>query len=192
MILFTMTTRCLKSSSSRVSFPPGIRRVRTSSARMKAATSSSRKASISFSLSPHTTPPSIKPERRRTVLVADDDISIHLLAEAALTRDYDVVTAEDGEECLAILRNSAPDIIVLDLNMPVLDGLTVLKTLRGDPRLTHLPVLVLTASGDESSTRAAFEAGATDYLTKPFTIPQLTTRVTTCFAHTVAPSLAKA
>jgi DNA-binding response OmpR family regulator len=67
--------------------------------------------------------------------------------------------------------------------MPNMDGLTVLKKLRTELKLKDLPILVLTASGDESSTRTAFEAGATDYLTKPFTIPQLTTRVTTCFAR---------
>jgi CheY-like chemotaxis protein/phosphoribosyl 1,2-cyclic phosphodiesterase len=124
-----------------------------------------------------------RPAGRRTVLIVDDDLNIHLLAEAALTKDYNVLTAVDGEECLEAIRNSLPDMVVLDLNMPVMDGLSVLKQLRQDMNLSSLPVLVLTASGDEESTRAAFEAGATDYLTKPFTIPQLTTRVTTCFAR---------
>jgi phosphoribosyl 1,2-cyclic phosphodiesterase/CheY-like chemotaxis protein len=107
---------------------------------------------------------------RRTVLVVDDDENIHLLAEAALSKDYTVITAADGEECLRVVQENMPDMVVLDLNMPRMDGLTV---------------LVLTASGDEGNTRAAFEAGATDYLTKPFTIPQLMTRVTTCFARAV-------
>ena len=128
---------------------------------------------------------SARPGGRLSVLVVDDDGNVHLLAEAALGRDYTVLTAEDGEEALAMVESSRPDMVVLDLNMPVLDGLTVLKRLRANPVLSGLPVLVLTASGDESSTRAAFEAGATDYLTKPFTIPQLTTRVTTCFARMV-------
>src|ERR1700712_2581129 len=123
------------------------------------------------------------PEGRRTVLVVDDDMNIHLLAEAALSRDYNVLIAEDGEECLKMVGDSVPDMIVLDLNMPKMDGLTVLKKLREDLKLANLPVLVLTASGDEQSTRGAFEAGASDYLVKPFTIPQLTTRVTTCFAR---------
>jgi DNA-binding response OmpR family regulator len=73
--------------------------------------------------------------------------------------------------------------VVLDLNMPHVDGITVLKRLRSNPELARLPVLVLTVSGNESSTRAAFEAGATDFLSKPFSIPQLNTRVTTCFAR---------
>jgi two-component system phosphate regulon response regulator PhoB len=73
--------------------------------------------------------------------------------------------------------------IVLDLNMPVMDGLAVLRCLREEMNLRTLKVLVLTASGDEAHTRASFEAGASDYLTKPFTIPQLMTRVTTLFAR---------
>ena len=120
-----------------------------------------------------------------TVLVVDDDLNIHLLAETALAKDYNVVSAEDGQECLDVLSQSTPDIIVLDLTLPNMDGLTVLRRLRANPSSSELPVLVLTAAGDESSTRAAFEAGATDYLTKPFTIPQLTTRVTTCVARVI-------
>jgi CheY-like chemotaxis protein/phosphoribosyl 1,2-cyclic phosphodiesterase len=126
-----------------------------------------------------------KSEGRRTVLVVDDDENIHLLAEAALSKEYTVITAADGEECLRAVRDDMPDMVILDLNMPKMDGLTVLNRLRGEMNLPGLPVLVLTASGDESNTRAAFEAGATDYLTKPFTIPQLMTRVTTCFARAV-------
>ena len=126
--------------------------------------------------------------RRRTVLVADDDFNIHLLAEAALAKDYTLHAAEDGEECLEAIRNDIPDLIVLDLNMPNVDGLTVLKKIRTELNLPDLPVLVLTASGDESTTRSAFEAGATDYLTKPFTIPQLTTRVATCLARIANPA----
>jgi DNA-binding response OmpR family regulator len=118
-----------------------------------------------------------------SVLIVDDDPNIHLLVEAALAKDYEVLTAADGDEGLAKLERSHPDMIVLDLNMPHLGGMAVLKKLRADPKLTNLPVLVLTVSGNEASTRAAFEAGATDFLTKPFTIPQLNTRVATCFAR---------
>ncbi len=124
-----------------------------------------------------------RPERRLSVLIVDDDPNIHLLAEAALAKDYEVIAALDGVECLDLVQSSRPDMVVLDLNMPRLDGMAVLKTLRSDTHLSDLPVLVLTVSGNESSIREAFEAGATDYLTKPFTIPQLNTRVTTCFSR---------
>ena len=122
-------------------------------------------------------------KRRLTVLVVDDDPNIHLLAEAALAKEYEVLTAEDGEEGLQKLQSSHPDMVVLDVNMPNLGGMAFLERLRSDPSLSTIPVLMLTALGDETSTRAAFEAGASDYLMKPFTIPQLSTRVTTCFAR---------
>ncbi len=127
----------------------------------------------------------LRAEGRLTVLVVDDDPNIHMLAEMALEKDYTVVTAEDGEECMELVESANPDMVVLDLNMPKMDGFAVLRRLREAGRLERLPVLVLTASGDEAHTREAFEAGATDYLTKPFTIPQLTTRITACLARMV-------
>ncbi len=126
-----------------------------------------------------------RPEGRLQVLVVDDDPNIHMLAEMALERDYRVLTAEDGRECLELVESQSPDIVVLDLNMPRMDGFQVLARLREMGRLARLPVLVLTASGDEAHTREAFEAGAMDYLTKPFTIPQLTSRITACLARAV-------
>lgn len=124
-----------------------------------------------------------KPHRRLSVLIIDDDPNIHLLAEAALAKDYDVLSAEDGNEGLSEMRRKRPDMIVLDLNMPRMGGMEVLENLKLDLSLSDIPVLVLTVSGNESSTRAAFGAGATDFLTKPFTIPQLNTRVTTCLVR---------
>jgi DNA-binding response OmpR family regulator len=73
---------------------------------------------------------------------------------------------------------------VLDYMMDGMDGLTVVKTLRGRPETQALPVLMLTAMSDEASTRAGFDAGVTDYVTKPFSIPQLTARVRACLART--------
>jgi two-component system phosphate regulon response regulator PhoB len=76
-----------------------------------------------------------------------------------------------------------PDLVVLDYKMADMDGMAVVKTLRAKPETQHLPVLMLTAMTDEPSTRAGFEAGVTDYVTKPFSIPQLTARVRACLAR---------
>jgi DNA-binding response OmpR family regulator len=76
------------------------------------------------------------------------------------------------------------DLVVLDYKMAGMDGLTVLKTLRARAETQRLPVLMLTAKADEPTTRAAFEAGVTDYVTKPFSTPQLTARVRACLART--------
>jgi len=77
-----------------------------------------------------------------------------------------------------------PDLVVLDYKMKGMDGLAVMKTLRARPATQDLPVLMLTAMTDEPSTRAGFDAGVTDYVTKPFSIPQLTARVRACLART--------
>jgi two-component system, OmpR family, phosphate regulon response regulator PhoB len=77
-----------------------------------------------------------------------------------------------------------PDLVVLDYKMTGMDGLTVTKMLRANRETQRLPVLMLTAMTDEHSTRAGFDAGVTDYVTKPFSIPQLTSRVRACLART--------
>ena len=76
-----------------------------------------------------------------------------------------------------------PDLLVLDLLMPEQGGLDVLQVLRLNPATVSLPVVVLTAMDDEINTRAGFESGATDYVTKPFTIPQLAARVRACLTR---------
>ena len=82
-----------------------------------------------------------------------------------------------------------PDLVVLDYKMSGMDGLAVTKRLRAKPETLLLPVLMLTAMIDEPSTRAGFEAGVTDYVTKPFSIPQLTSRVRACLTRTQAPAM---
>jgi DNA-binding response OmpR family regulator len=77
-----------------------------------------------------------------------------------------------------------PDLLVLDLLMPEQGGLEVLQILRSQPATALLPVVVLTAMGDEINTRSGFALGATDYVTKPFSSPQLAARVRACFART--------
>jgi CheY-like chemotaxis protein len=118
------------------------------------------------------------------ILVVDDDPNLRLLVTATLTRDgHAVMEAGDGVQGLRVIEEAHPDLIILDYNMPNLDGVQVLQRLRSQTRTARVPVLMLTAQGDESSTRAGFDAGANDYLTKPFTMPQLSARVRACFAR---------
>lgn len=122
--------------------------------------------------------------RGRRILVVDDDPDIRALAHQALSQDgHTVIQASSGAEALASIEAHAPDLLVLDLLMPVQGGLEVLKILRSRPATARLPVVVLTAMDDEATTRAGFELGATDYLTKPFSIPQLAARVRACLAR---------
>ncbi|MES1257655.1 MAG: response regulator [Acidobacteriota bacterium] len=127
------------------------------------------------------------------VLVIDDDEDLRILARKALTRaGHRVLEASGGEEGLATMRRrglqgTMPDLIVLDLFMPAPDGFEVLKRLREGAETRAIPVLVLTGHGDEESARRSFDLGATDFLGKPFTPPQLDARVRSCFARAGQP-----
>jgi two-component system, OmpR family, KDP operon response regulator KdpE len=107
------------------------------------------------------------------VLVVDDEHSIRRAVGRALTaRGYDVRLATDGEEALSVAAAFQPDLVVLDLNLPALDGLSVCRQLRG---WSSVPILVLSVREDEADKVAALDLGADDYLTKPFGIDELLT-----------------
>jgi CheY-like chemotaxis protein/phosphoribosyl 1,2-cyclic phosphodiesterase len=119
------------------------------------------------------------------ILVVDDDPDIRALAKQALIQDgHSVIEAASGAEGLVLIESWAPDLLVLDLLMPEQGGLEVLRILRSRLPTLALPVVVLTAMDDEANIRAGFDLGATDYLTKPFSIPQLAARVRACLART--------
>ncbi|MDZ4729890.1 MAG: response regulator [Xanthomonadales bacterium] len=123
--------------------------------------------------------------RGRRILVVDDDPDIRALASLALTQDgHTMIEASNGPDALALIAEQMPDLLVLDLQMPEQGGLEVLKILRSKPDTAALPVVVLTAMDDEETIRAGFELGATDYVTKPFSIPQLAARVRACLQRT--------
>jgi CheY-like chemotaxis protein len=118
------------------------------------------------------------------ILVVDDNESHRNLAKQTLERwNFKVRLAEGGAEALRILQNLHPDLVLLDMMMPKPDGLDVLKALRAMPENANLPVILLTSSNDEATTHACFEAGATDFITKPYTLPQLIARVRACLAR---------
>jgi len=109
------------------------------------------------------------------VLVVDDEHSIRRAVGRALTaRGYDVQLATDGEEALSMAAAFQPDLVVLDLNLPALDGLSVCRQLRV---WSPVPILVLSVREDEADKVAALDLGADDYLTKPFGIDELLARV---------------
>jgi two-component system KDP operon response regulator KdpE len=123
--------------------------------------------------------------RKGRVLVVDDEEEIRRAVGRALSaRDYLVETAADGEEALAAARRFDPDLVVLDLNMPVLDGLAVCRQLR---TWSQVPVLVLSVREDEADKVAALDLGADDYLTKPFGTDELMARVRALLRRAGAP-----
>jgi DNA-binding response OmpR family regulator len=117
-------------------------------------------------------------ERRPLVLVADDDPDILSLVKLRLERSgYDVVSAGDGAQALQTARARTPDLALLDVMMPKLDGYEVTARLRQDEATRHLPIILLTARVQESDIARGVEAGADDYVKKPFSTHELRDRV---------------
>lgn len=113
-----------------------------------------------------------------TVLVVDDETDILELVAFNLERQqYKVLTAGDGISAVKMAREKIPDLIVLDVMLPGLDGFGVYRELRADPRTSGIPVLMLTAKGEINDRIAGLELGADDYVTKPFSPRELLLRV---------------
>ena len=112
------------------------------------------------------------------ILAVDDEEDILELVRYALTREgYDVIGVETGEACLKQARQKRPDLIVLDLMLPGIDGLDVCKALKADDHTHHIPIIMLTAKGEESDIVTGFNLGADDYITKPFSAKVLAARI---------------
>lgn len=112
---------------------------------------------------------------KEKILVVDDEASIRRILETRLSMiGYDVVTAADGEEALGIFQESTPDLVVLDVMMPKLDGYGVCQELRKE---TDVPIIMLTALGDVADRITGLELGADDYVVKPFSPKELEARI---------------
>ena len=117
-------------------------------------------------------------EPAKKVLLVDDEDSLRKVMKELLEREgYEVAEARDGVQALDQVDRMGPDIIVLDLNLPGLDGYGVLSHLRSRPATAGIPVIVLTAKGDEDNEVRVFELGADDFLTKPFRARALSARL---------------
>ena len=120
----------------------------------------------------------------RKILAVDDEKSIIRLIEVNLKREgYEVVTAVDGKEALHKVAVEQPDLVVLDVMMPYLDGFEVLNTMKKDPDTRDIPVIMLTARAQEADVFNGYKSGADCYLTKPFNPRELTTFVRRIFEY---------
>ena len=114
----------------------------------------------------------------KTVVIADDEPSMRLLVHATIESDeYTVVEASDGDQAWTLIKEYRPSLVLLDVQMPGMSGLDVLRSIKKDPTLTGTHVILLTAKAQESDVEAGLIAGADFYLTKPFSPLDLLTRV---------------
>jgi two-component system phosphate regulon response regulator PhoB len=113
-----------------------------------------------------------------TILLAEDDPDIlHMVAYKLRRAGFEVVEATDGIAALDACRREPPDLVLLDLRMPRMDGISVCRELRAGPRTGDLPIIMLTARARAQDRELAFAAGATDYVVKPFSPRALVERV---------------
>ena len=110
---------------------------------------------------------------KRTILIADDEANIRLLVGNLLGKDYVVHKASDGAEAVAIARSRKPDLILMDIMMPKMDGYNACHEIKKDPVTKAIPVVMLTGLGHELNKKLAQQIGADDYLTKPFSLEDL-------------------
>ena len=123
-----------------------------------------------------------------TILIVDDEREIRELLRYNLEREgYQVLTASAGEEGLARIFSARPDLVLLDLLLPGLSGLEILREVRAEPSTRDLPVLLLTARGAEMDKLLGFERGADDYVTKPFSPREVIARVDAVLRRAGAP-----
>lgn len=130
---------------------------------------------------------------RENILVVDDEEDVLELVRYNLDKNgYRVETATTGEDALAKARAKLPDLIILDLMLPGIDGLEVCKKLKRDTKTENIPVIMLTAKGEETDIVTGLELGADDYITKPFSPKILIARVRRILHRTIARDLEKA
>jgi len=123
-------------------------------------------------------------EQKRNILVVDDEPQITRVLKTTLSsQGYGVRTAADGEQALQEMKSWQPDLIITDLRMPRMDGLELCRRVRTDSRL---PIIVLSVKGEEATKVEALDAGADDYITKPFSVNELMARVRAALRRTVA------
>jgi two-component system alkaline phosphatase synthesis response regulator PhoP len=116
--------------------------------------------------------------KKGKVLVVDDEVNITQILEFSIGAEgFDVITAQNGEEAIEKARREQPDLIILDIMMPKIDGYEACRILKANPLTRNIPVVLLTAKGRDIDRRLGMEVGATDYIVKPFSPNRLVERI---------------
>ena len=116
-------------------------------------------------------------DTKKKVLIVDDEPNVRRLSRKILSNTFDVVEAEDGKQAIEIAKNQKPDVILMDMMMPKMDGLTACHAIKKDPTTKSIPVIMVTAIGFELNIKLSQQMGATGYVTKPFTPKDLLDKI---------------
>lgn len=120
----------------------------------------------------------------KILVVDDEDHIVELITYNLISSGYDVISANNGIDALKIAKEEKPNLILLDLMLPGLDGFDVCKAIRGESDIKEIPIIMLTAKGEELDKILGLELGADDYMTKPFSIRELLARIKVIFRRT--------
>jgi DNA-binding response OmpR family regulator len=113
----------------------------------------------------------------KLLIIEDESTLAETLAENLAEEGYNVIRAEDGETGLAMIRSELPDLVILDIMLPALDGMSICRIVRKDSTTSHIPIIMLTARGTEVDKIVGLESGADDYIVKPFGLGEFLARV---------------
>lgn len=111
------------------------------------------------------------------LLVEDNELNCEMLTRRLTRAGFAVITAADGEQALALMLSVRPALVLMDMNLPVMDGWTACRTARADERLRDIPIIALTAHAMATDRRSALAAGCDDYATKPIDFPELLAKI---------------
>lgn len=115
---------------------------------------------------------------RKKVLLVDDSNTVLMMEKMILAKGaFDIIVAHDGDEAITQAKSEKPDVILLDVVMPRLDGLMACAQIHADPETAHIPIIMVTTRGEERNVETAFRNGATDYVTKPINGLELLTKL---------------
>jgi len=122
-------------------------------------------------------------EIRKKVLIVDDEPNVRRLSHTILAKTFDVIEAEDGRQAIDMAIAQKPDVILMDIMMPKMDGLTACHVIKKDPAAKAIPVVMVTAIGFELNIKLSQQMGATGYVTKPFSPQDLVGKITEVLAN---------
>ena len=114
---------------------------------------------------------------KKKVLIVDDEPNVRRLSRTILSKKFDIVEAEDGRQALEIASTQQPDVILMDMMMPRMDGLTACHLIKKDPITKSIPVIMVTAIGFELNIKLSQQMGASAYVTKPFSPKELLDKI---------------
>ena len=129
---------------------------------------------------------SLLKKKSLTVLIVEDDDELREILQAEFELEgLTVLTATNGSEAVTTVRRLKPDLVLMDIKMPIMNGIEATKIVKNEEEIRHIPIIMLTASGNKEDIVQGLEAGAIDYITKPFFMPELKARLKAVLQHKI-------